>query len=87
LPNQLRNLTNFYNIYYSLTIDNNEIIYYDKLPYILASEAIDMITNITNNIQELFIDHVNKFVNIKLDIKAKRDEITKNNNLERFNYF
>ena len=34
---------------------------------------------INNNIQEHFIDHVNKYVNITFDIKATRDEITKNN--------
>jgi len=38
-----------------------------------------MITNITNNIQLHFIDHLNKYVNIVFDIKSKRDEITKNN--------
>jgi hypothetical protein len=79
MPEQLRTLTNFYKNNYSLTITNNEILYYDKLPYILAYEAIDMITNINNNIQEHFIDHLNKYVNIIFDVKSKRDEITKNN--------
>jgi len=79
MPEQLRKLTSFYKSHYALTITNDEILYYDKLPYILAYEAIDMITNITNNIQEHFIDHLNKYVNIVFDIKLKRDEITKNN--------
>jgi hypothetical protein len=79
MPEQLKTLNEFYKNHYSLTIINNEILYYDKLPYILAYEAIDMITNINNNIQEHFIDHLNKYVNIVFDIKAKRDEITKNN--------
>lgn len=79
MPEQLRTLTNFYKSHYASTIANDEILYYDKLPYILAYEAIDMITNITNNIQEHFIDHLNKYVNIVFDIKSKRDEITKNN--------
>ena len=79
IPDQLRTLINFYKNYYSLTIANNEVLYYDKLPYILAYEEIDMITNINNNIQEHFIDHLNKYVNIVFDIKAKRKEITKNN--------
>ena len=57
MPSQLRTLTDFYNNHYLLTISNSEIFYYDKLPYILAYEAIDMITNITNNILENFIDH------------------------------
>lgn len=79
MPEQLKILTNFYKNHYSLTIANNEILYYDKLPYILAYEAIDIITNINNNIQEHFIDHLNKYINIVFDIKKKRDEITKNN--------
>ena len=79
MPDQLKTLTDFYKNQYSLTIANDEILYYDKLPYILAYEAIDMITNINNNIQEHFIDHLNKYVNIIFDIKAKRAEITKNN--------
>ena len=79
MPDQLRTLTDFYKNHYLLTISNNEILYYDKLPYILTYEAIDMITNINNNIQEHFINHLNKYVNIVFDIKAKRDEITKNN--------
>ena len=79
MPNQLKTLTKFYKNHYSSTISNDEILYYDKLPYILAYEAIDMITNINNNIQEHFIDHLNKYVNIIFDVKSKRDEITKNN--------
>ena len=79
MPEQLRILTDFYNNVYSKTISNNEIIYYDKLSYILAYEAIDMITNINNNIQEHFIKHLYKYVNIVFDIKNKSDEITKNN--------
>jgi hypothetical protein len=79
MPDQLRCLTEFYKNYYSLTIVDDEIIYYDKLPYILAYEAIDMLTNINNNIQEHFIDHLNKYVNITFDVKSKRDDITKNN--------
>ena len=79
MPNQLKILDTFYKEYYSKTITNNEILYYDKLSYILAYEAIDMINNINNNIQEHFIDHLNKYVNIIFNVKAKIDEITKNN--------
>jgi hypothetical protein len=78
MPEQLKTLTIFYNNYYSKTIIEDDILYYDKLSYILAYEAIDMITNINNNIQEHFIDHLNKYVNIVFDFKKKRDEITKN---------
>ena len=54
-------------------------IYYDKLSYILPYEAIDMITNINNNIQEHFIDHLNKYVNIVFSIKEKSAKITTEN--------
>ena len=79
MPEQLKILTDFYNNIYFKTICNNEVIYYDKLSYILAYEAIDMITNINNNIQEHFIKHLYKYVHIVFDIKNKSAEITKNN--------
>jgi len=79
MPEQLKTLTTFYKEHYSKTIIKDEILYYDKLSYILAYEAIDMITNINNNIQEHFIDHLNKYVNIIFDVKKQRDEITKAN--------
>ena len=79
MPEQLKTLTIFYKEYYSKTIIDGETLYYDKLSYILACEAIDMITNINNNIQEHFIDHLHKYVNIIFDVKKQRDEITKAN--------
>lgn len=79
MPQQLKTLTKFYIEHYSQTICDDEILYYDKLPYILAYEAIDMITNISNNIQEHFIDYLNKYVNIIFNVKTTRDEITKTN--------
>ena len=79
MPHRLRLLYNFYNNYYSSTLVDNDFIYYDKLPYILAYEAIDMTTNINNNIQEHFIDHLNKYVNLIFKVKEKSAEITKNN--------
>lgn len=78
MPIQLKTLKQFYNLHYKTTINANEILYYDGLPYILAYEAIDMITNINNNIQMHFIDHLNKYVNIMFDVKKKAGEITKN---------
>ena len=36
-----------------------------------------MTTNINNNIQEHFIDHLNKYVNIVFNIKEKSRQITK----------
>ena len=79
MPEQLQELTEFYREHYSNTISNNETIYYDKLSYILPYEAIDMITNINNNIQEHFIDHLNKYVNIVFSIKEKSSKITTEN--------
>lgn len=78
MPEQLRTLKKFYDEHYSHTVIKDEILYYDKLSYILAYEAIDMITNINNNIQEHFIDHLNKYVNIVFSLKDKRVEITRN---------
>ena len=80
MPEQLQELTEFYREHYSNTISNNETIYYDKLSYVLPYEAIDMITNINNNIQEHFIDHLNKYVNIVFNIKEKSAKITTENN-------
>lgn len=71
MPLQLKKLTEFYKEHYSKTINNDDILYYDKMSYILAYEAIDMVTNINNNIQEHFLQHLNKFVNISYDIKNK----------------
>ena len=79
MPEQLQELTEFYREHYSNTISNNETIYYDKLSYVLPYEAIDMITNINNNIQEHFIDHLNKYVNIVFNIKEKSAKITSEN--------
>jgi hypothetical protein len=80
MPEQLQELTEFYREHYSNTIYNNETIYYDKLSYVLPYEAIDMITNINNNIQEHIIDHLNKYVNIVFSIKEKSAKITTENN-------
>jgi len=79
MPDQLRTLTYFYNNYYSHTIADNEIIYYDKLSYILSYEAIDMLSNIENNIQEHFLQHLFKYVHIVFDIKNKSHQITLDN--------
>jgi len=79
MPDQLKELTKFYKEHYQPLMVKDDVIYYDKLSYILAYEAIDMITNINNNIQEHFLDHLNKYVNINFDIKSKREQITKDN--------
>ena len=77
MPNQQKQLLNFYNQHYKETIYDNEVLYYDKMSYILAYEAIDMITNINNNIQEHFIKHLNKYVNLSFDLKGQRNNIDK----------
>ena len=79
MPNEIKTLQQFYKEHYSSTLIENDIVYYDKLKYILAYEAIDMVTNINNNIHEHFIDHLNKYVNLTFQLKEKSAEITKNN--------
>jgi hypothetical protein len=76
---RMEELTDFYKKCYSKTIYSNEKISYDKLSYILQYEAIDMITNINNNIQMNFIQHLYRYVNIRLNIKKRLAEITLNN--------
>ena len=80
MPSQLKILTNFYNSHYSQTISdsNDDILYYDKLSYILPYESIDMITNINNNVQEHFMSHLNRYVNVVFNLKSQRESITKN---------
>jgi hypothetical protein len=73
--NDMISLHKFYNAHYKQNIYDNELIYYDKLPYILAYEAIDIETNITTNIKEHFITHLHKFVNISFNIQKQKDEI------------
>jgi hypothetical protein len=77
MPEQLKQLTKFYQKHYQQTVDKDEVLYYDKMSYILAYEAIDMETNINNNIQEHFIQHINKFVNITFDLNERREDINK----------
>ena len=79
MPKQLKELTKFYNEYYKPLTINDEVIYYDKLNYVLAYEAIDIEKNINVNISEHFIQHLNKYINITLEVKDKRDKITKDN--------
>ena len=40
-------LTKFYNEHYKPLTTNDAVIYYDKLNYVLAYEAIDIVKNIT----------------------------------------
>jgi len=77
MPLLLKDLTKFYNEHYKNTRTENDILYYDKMSYILAYEAIDMIKNIENNIREHFICHVNKFINLTFGIKEQINKINK----------
>jgi hypothetical protein len=79
MPKQLKELTKFYNEHYKSLTTNDEVIYYDKLNYVLAYEAIDIEKNINVNISEHFIQHLNKFINISFEVKEKHDKITKDN--------
>lgn len=79
MPEQQKTLTKFFNDYYKKTMDEKDIMYYDGLPYILAYEAIDMVTNINNNIEMHFVDHLNKYTNLVYDIKNKATKITQEN--------
>jgi hypothetical protein len=79
MPEQQKTLQDFYDKYYKEITIKDDILYYDKMSYILAYEAIDMETNINVNIQEHFLQHLYKFINISLDIKSKRDKITEEN--------
>lgn len=79
MPEQQKTLQEFYNKHYKETTINDDILYYDKMSYILAYEAIDMETNINVNVQEYFLQHLYKFINISLDVKDKRDKITEEN--------
>ncbi len=73
----LDTLKKFYDLHYKST--TYETIEYDNLTASLAYEAIDMLTNIENNIKEHFINHLNKYINIVFKFKEQKDQITKDN--------
>ena len=77
---QIKILEDFYVKHYKQCIIDSDIINIDKLSYILAYEAIDIVKNIKNNISEHFKDYVNKFVNQSFDIK------TVNQNIRNMNF-
>lgn len=79
MPEQQKILQEFYNKHYKETTVDDDILYYDKMSYILAYEAIDMETNINVNIQEHFLQHLYKLINLSLNVKQQRDKITEEN--------
>jgi hypothetical protein len=76
---QLTNIQLFYNNYYNQTVTDNEIIYKDSINDILDYEITDIVTNVSNNITEHFIGHLNKYINITFDLKGKLNNITNQN--------
>jgi len=72
---QIKILEDFYAKHYKQCIIDSDIINIDKLSYILAYEAIDIVKNIKNNITEHFKDYINKFVNQSFDIKSVNQDI------------
>ena len=77
----INKLTKFYNKYYIKTIDENDIVNDDKLSFILAYEAIDIVKNISTNIKEHYIDHINKLINVKFGWKTRIAKINNNGEL------
>jgi hypothetical protein len=55
------------------------ILFYAKKEQHKNILIITRFTNINNNIQEHFLNHLNKYVNIVFDVKTKREKITKDN--------
>lgn len=79
----LGDLNNFYKKEYIKCIIEEDIQEDTKLNFIMAYEAIDILTAIENNIKEHFFDYVNKFVNISLSLKSKIKEINVDKKLSK----
>ena len=77
MSQQLKDLKIFYNDYYSKLVSQEDSIFYDGLSYVLAYEAIDMSSNIETNIQEHFINHLTKYINIMINKKGRVEKIKK----------
>ena len=60
----INKLTVFYNKFYVKTLNKDDIVNDDGLGQMLAYEAIDIVSNTNTNIQEHFIQHVRKFINV-----------------------
>ncbi len=75
MPQQLKELTEFFEEHYKDTMVPNEELLYDKMSYILAYEAIDMTTNIYINVREHYLQQLNKLVNITFKFKDQINQI------------
>jgi hypothetical protein len=79
----LEELKSFYEKEYKKCITDEDVQEDTKLNFIMAYEAIDILTGIENNIREHFFDYVNKFVNTSLNLKSKIKEINDNKKLNK----
>ena len=75
MPQQLKELTEFFEEHYKDTMVPNEELLYDKMSYILPYEAIDMTTNIYINVRERYLQQLNKLVNITFKYKDQLNQI------------
>jgi hypothetical protein len=73
----IETLEDFYNKHYKQCIIDSDIINIDKLSFVLAYEAIDIVKNIKNNITVHFEDYINKFVNQSYEVKSIINDINK----------
>jgi hypothetical protein len=74
---QLVNIDKFNTDHFSKLIEDKEILYSDKMSFVLAYEQIDIVKNINNNIEMNFLTQLNKYVNWSFDTYSKRKEIGK----------
>lgn len=74
-------LIDFFYEHYEPLIEDFDIVYDDKLSYILKYECIDIVKNINNNISMHFINHLRKYINILFEVKEKRELIKKDKSL------
>lgn len=74
-------LITFFNQEYTnlITDPDHEIVNFGHLMQVLKYEAIDMLTNIKNNISANYIDHLNALVNLQFGIKEKINQINQSN--------
>jgi hypothetical protein len=79
----LKELKSFYDKEYKKCITNEDIQEDTKLNFIMAYEAIDILTAVENNIKEHFFDYINKFVNLSLELKLKIKEINNDKKLNK----
>ena len=72
----------FYNNYFSKSLNEKNIVYDDKLSQILHYEADEIVRNIETNIKEHYIQYIYRLVNIYFDLKKKKLELQKIKNKE-----